>query len=92
MFILESIWFLEEVKNIPELLKSIKIGNTNSFGTGGIRTKIQAAEKVTASGIPMILANSKNEKPLASLMDGSKKGTIFLTDDDDKVFHAATRN
>ncbi|MBQ2080413.1 MAG: glutamate 5-kinase [Treponema sp.] len=82
---------VEEVKNIPELLKSIKIGNTNSFGTGGIRTKIQAAEKVTASGIPMILANSKNEKPLASLMDGSKKGTIFLADDDDKVFHAATR-
>ncbi|MBP5174487.1 MAG: glutamate 5-kinase [Treponema sp.] len=72
---------VEEVRNIPELLNSIKIGNTNSFGTGGIRTKIQAAEKVTSSGIPMILANSKNEKPLASLMDGTKSGTLFIADE-----------
>ncbi|HAK68089.1 MAG TPA: glutamate 5-kinase [Treponema sp.] len=78
---------VEEVKDIPELLKSITLGNTNSFGTGGIRTKIQAAEKVTKSGIPMILANSRHEKPLASLMDGSKKGTLFLADQNTSVPH-----
>ena len=72
---------VEEVSDIPALLESITIGKTNSFGTGGIKTKIQAAEKVTSHGIPMILANSKNEKPLASLIDGSKKGTLFLTNE-----------
>ena len=67
---------VEEVSDTKELLKSITIGNTNSFGTGGIKTKIQAAEKVTSSGIPMILANSSTN--LSELMDGTRKGTLFL--------------
>ncbi|MBQ2552812.1 MAG: glutamate 5-kinase [Treponema sp.] len=70
---------VEEVTDIPELLKSITLGKTNSFGTGGIKTKIQAAEKVIASGIPMILANSSTN--LSALMDGSHKGTLFVADE-----------
>lgn len=69
---------VEEVSDIEALKKQITIGSTNSFGTGGIATKIQAAEKVTKAGIPMLLANSKRDKPLASLMNGSAKGTLFL--------------
>ncbi len=69
---------IEEVKDIRSLKEQIKIGSTNSFGTGGIKTKIQAAEKVTARGIPLLLANSKRDKPLASLMNGTAKGTLFL--------------
>ncbi len=72
---------VETVADIPELLKKITLGNTNSFGTGGIRTKIQAAEKTTASGIPLVLANSRNEKPLSSLVDGSQSGTLFVPKD-----------
>jgi glutamate 5-kinase len=67
---------VEEVTDIGELLKSITLGNTNSFGTGGIKTKIQAAEKVTSSGIPMVLANSSTT--LSALMDGSHRGTLFV--------------
>ena len=69
---------IEEVTDINALLDQIKIGSTNSFGTGGIKTKIQAAQKVTARGIPMLLANSKREKPLASLINGTAGGTLFL--------------
>lgn len=68
---------VESVTDIDALLKEITLGNTNSFGTGGIRTKIQAAQKATQNGIPLILANSKNANPLASLLDGSGKGTLF---------------
>ena len=68
---------VESVTDIPELLKKITLGNTNSFGTGGIRTKIQAAEKTTASGIPLVLANSRNKNPVTSLVDGSQSGTLF---------------
>ncbi len=80
---------VESVTDIPALLEQIKLGATNSFGTGGIRTKIQAAEKVTASGIPMVLANSKREHPISSLADGSVSGTLFAADSE-RVFHTVT--
>jgi glutamate 5-kinase len=69
---------VETVESIPELRKSIKIGEANSFGTGGIETKIQAAEKTTVYGIPMLLANGGKENILERLTDGSAKGTLFL--------------
>lgn len=69
---------IEEVKSISELRKNIKIGEANSFGTGGIETKLQAAEKTIVYGIPMILANGKTENILEGLSNGNAKGTLFL--------------
>ncbi len=71
---------IEEVQNIAELRKEIIIGSANSFGTGGIETKIQAAEKTTSYGIPMVLANGGTENPLTSLASGNQKGTLFLAE------------
>lgn len=72
---------IETVGNIAELRASITIGETNSFGTGGIETKIQAAEKTTVYGIPMLLANGGKEDILTRLYDGTEKGTLFLAQD-----------
>ena len=69
---------IEVVESIPDLRKSIKIGETNAFGTGGIETKIQAAEKTTVYGIPLILANGRVENSLEDLTKDSAKGTLFL--------------
>ena len=69
---------IETVTNIKNLRDEIKIGSSNSFGTGGIETKIQAAEKVCSYGIPMILANGSHNGELNSLMNGTSKGTLFL--------------
>ena len=71
---------VESVSNIVELRKSIKIGSTNAFGTGGIETKIQAAEKTTVYGIPMLLANGGKENALTSLTTESAVGTLFLAE------------
>ena len=68
---------VEKVTNIPSLLENITLGQTNSFGTGGIRTKIQAAEVVTQAGIAMVLANSRAPSPLKSLFEGKIQGTLF---------------
>ncbi len=68
---------IESVTSIPELRKSIKIGETNSFGTGGIETKLQAAEKVNKYGIQMLLANGGKEKSLTGLLEDGAKGTLF---------------
>ncbi|MCQ2589081.1 MAG: glutamate 5-kinase [Treponema sp.] len=68
---------IEEVDSIAELRKEITIGETNAFGTGGIETKIQAAEKVTEYGIQMILANGGTENAVETLYTGKGKGTLF---------------
>lgn len=68
---------IEVVKDISELRKSITIGENNAFGTGGIETKIQAAEKTTAYGIPLLLANGSHENILTNLENGSALGTLF---------------
>ena len=74
---------VEFVTDIQNLRKSIKIGETNSFGTGGIETKIQAAEKTTSYGIPLLLANGGIDDQLISLTTEKGKGTLFLGADSD---------
>lgn len=71
---------IETVESIPELRKSITIGDTNSFGTGGIETKIQAAEKTTVYGIPLLLANGSKENVLVNLENGNSNATLFLAE------------
>lgn len=71
---------IEAVDDIAGLRRTIKIGGTNSFGTGGIETKIQAAEKTVVYGIPMLLANGGRENVLDDLVAGRVKGTLFLAE------------
>ncbi len=70
------------VHSVDELRKQITIGSTNSFGTGGIETKLQAAEKAAGYGIPTILANGGKTDIITHLADGSEKATLFLADED----------
>lgn len=72
---------IETVTDIPALRKSINIGGTSSFGTGGIETKLQAAEHSTSYGIPLLLANGSEENILEKLADGKAQGTLFLADE-----------
>lgn len=71
-----------EVPDIATLRNTISIGATNSFGTGGMGTKLEAAEKVTGYGIPMILANGGHPSCLESLANGTREGTLFLAQGD----------
>jgi len=69
---------IESVADIAELRSTISIGSTNSFGTGGIETKLEAADKVTAYGMPMLLVNGSRPRFLEALANGSQVGTVFL--------------
>lgn len=71
---------IETVESIPELRKTIVIGSANEFGTGGIETKIQSAEKTTVYGIPLLLANGSHENVLENLASGKENGTLFLAE------------
>lgn len=69
---------IEEVRDIQKLRASVQMGATNGFGTGGIATKIEAAEHAVSFGIPMILTNGSYPKALEELADGTRNATIFL--------------
>lgn len=68
---------IEQVANISELRSQIIIGETNSFGSGGMATKLEAAERTTSYGIPMILANGGKPHALEQLAQGKMKATLF---------------
>ena len=69
---------VEEVNDIDAIRKSISIGATNSFGTGGIATKLEAAQRAFAYNIPVILAHGGRPRCLEALASGRQKGTAFL--------------
>lgn len=68
---------IEVVNDVTELKKNISIGAANSFGTGGIATKIEAAARVMSYGIPMVLTNGSTPNILDGLSKGTIKATLF---------------
>jgi glutamate 5-kinase len=69
---------VDVVDDIDKLEKEISIGETSSFGTGGINTKLKAARMVNSYGIPMIVAHGKTKDIITQISAGEKKGTLFL--------------
>jgi glutamate 5-kinase len=52
-----------------------------ALGTGGMLSKIRAARKVTAAGVPMIIARGDKPDILIGLLAGEKHGTYFVPKD-----------
>lgn len=50
----------------------------SSLGTGGMRTKLHAAEICTESGTDMIITNGQNPRILYDIADGKAVGTRFI--------------
>jgi glutamate 5-kinase len=62
-----------------EALGRVEIGHTTSpLGSGGMRSKVVAAEMATAAGIPAVICNGLRPGVLgAVLADGAREGTHF---------------
>ncbi|MDR2111154.1 MAG: glutamate 5-kinase [Spirochaetaceae bacterium] len=69
---------VSEVRDISSVRSNISTGGANKFGTGGIVTKLDAAQRVVSYGIPMILAHGGRKGVLAALAAGTQGGTAFL--------------
>ncbi|MCJ7774337.1 MAG: glutamate 5-kinase [Desulfobacterales bacterium] len=52
------------------------------LGTGGMLSKIKAAKKVTAAGIPMLIAKGETPNILLNFFSGKGKGTVFTPVDE----------
>ena len=70
----EFISIVEEITPEIERIASAR-GKT---GTGGMKTKIQAAKVTMKAGIPMVIVNGNEENILARIIAGERIGTIFL--------------
>ncbi|MCV2885148.1 glutamate 5-kinase [Aestuariibacter sp. AA17] len=65
------------VSKIDASIYSMAGGATSSVGTGGMRTKIEAAEKATSNGIDTFIINGFTELSFNMLLQGKNPGTHF---------------
>lgn len=72
--LIDVVYDIEQVKNSAG-------GAGSNRGTGGMVTKIEAAEVATSAGINMIIANGENVDALYDILDGNLVGTLFAAED-----------
>ncbi len=65
------------VNEVDDNIKKMAGGSAGSFGTGGMQTKVHAAEIATEKGIHMIVTNGERPDILYDIFDGKIEGTIF---------------
>ena len=69
---------IERVED-PDQLDATAIGGTGSFvGSGGMRTKVDAARVATATGAHAVVANARREGVVADVVRGRPVGTWFV--------------
>lgn len=75
--------FIEVVEELNEEILEMGKKETGSIvGTGGMNTKLNAAEIASRSGCDMIIANSADIHILHRIMDGRNFGTFFMSHKD----------
>lgn len=70
--------FIEQVDELTdEYINMGKASTGSNVGTGGMNTKMTAAQIATYSGADMVIANSSDIRIIHRIMDGRNYGTIF---------------
>ncbi|MEZ6000915.1 glutamate 5-kinase [Hyphomonas sp.] len=70
---------VETVNDVNEFLEVTK--GVSNLGSGGMLTKMQAANMAQNSGCTTIIGNGEAEHPVTSLLDGSRKHTKCIAHD-----------
>lgn len=65
------------VDNINDDIKKLAGGSSTSLGTGGMITKISAAEIVNSIGADMIIASGEHPADIFKILNGKPIGTLF---------------
>ena len=69
---------IPEVKAITPEILSLAGGTGSALGSGGMATKLKAAQIATTAGIDMIIANGNDPEALYALLEGKSIGTRFV--------------
>jgi glutamate 5-kinase len=73
---------VETVDAVTEDIHRLVFEATSDLSVGGMSTKLQAAQKASASGIPMVIASGREPGVLQRLLRGEALGTYFRPRDD----------
>ena len=68
---------IKEIKNINSDIEKIATKSIGQYGTGGMKTKIEAAKICQLSGCMMVIANGLLERPIKKIIE-KNKCTWFL--------------
>lgn len=69
---------VELVGNIDEDIKNMAGGEGTKFGTGGMITKIIAAEMATKIGTNLVIANGNDPRNITRIVEKENIGTLFV--------------
>ena len=68
---------IKEIKNIDSKIENFSSKSTSEYGTGGMKTKIDAAKVCQVSGCYMAIANGLIKRPIKNILEHNS-GTWFL--------------
>lgn len=68
---------IDVVEEITDALLDAAKGAGSPLGTGGMSTKLHAAQMATAAGIPTAILSGERPENLYDLLDGVRVGTLF---------------
>ena len=68
---------IREVHIIDDQIRDLAGGAGSTFATGGMATKIQAAEIAMGAGCDMVITNGSEPENLYEIVDGGPCGTLF---------------
>lgn len=72
--------FIDVVTELDQsLLKMGKNSSGSSVGTGGMASKLQAAQLAGAAGVDMVIANGEDFHVIHKIMQGRNHGTLFVS-------------
>jgi glutamate 5-kinase len=68
---------LDSVDEVTGDIERMAWSGTGAGSVGGMATKLQAAQKAAASGVPMVIGSGRQEGVLARILKGEPVGTYF---------------
>ena len=74
---------IDTVGKIDEHIISLGGGSGSNLGTGGMATKLRAAQMATTAGCEMVIANGQSPEVLYDVAAGKRVGTRFLAKRDE---------
>lgn len=79
--------FIDVVENLDDNLLNMGKGTSRSkVGTGGMATKLTAAQIASAAGVDMVIANGADFHIIHKITEGRKYGTLFVSQSKKEVY------
>ena len=79
--------FIDVVENLDDNLLNMGKGTSGSkVGTGGMATKLTAAQIASAAGVDMVIANGADFHIIHKITEGRKYGTLFVSQSKEEVY------